>query len=267
MLWLQKLLVAAVSPLSVAILLYLIGIVLFVLNKGRKAALTAFVVGFLIIVLPGYGIFNGKLKQIEKKYKPLTNIQSILESPNGSAQYVVVLGSGHVSNPQFPATSQINADSLFRLVEGIRLYRAIPGAELFLSGGPGFDTTPNAEIMASVAEQMGIQPKDIVIENTPTNTEEEAKLVKRKIGNSPFILVTSSMHMPRAISIFQQHGMNPVPAPTDFIFKRTTAFSPRDLFPSCNNIAMSERLLYEYLGKLWLRLKTSITGKDKENSV
>ncbi len=194
MLWLQKLLVAIVSPLSIAIILYLIGIVLLAFKRGRKTALTVFVVGFLIIVLPGYGIFNGKLKQIENKYKPLTNIQGVLESPNEAPQYVVVLGSGHVSNPRFPATSQINADSLFRLVEGIRLYRAIPGAKLFLSGGPGFDITPNAEIMAAVAGQVGIPSKDIIIENTPTNTEEEAKLVKRRIKHAPFIQVTSSIH-------------------------------------------------------------------------
>ena len=258
-LWLQNLLVAIVSPLSVAIALYLFGILLFVLKKGRKTALTAFVIGFLLIVLPGYGAFNGKLKQIENKYKPLTNIQGVLESPNKVPQYVVVLGSGHVSNPRLPATSQINADSLFRLVEGIRLYRAIPWAKLFLSGGPGFDTIPNAEIMASVAEQMGIPSKDIIIENTPKNTKEEAELVKSRIKHAPFILVTSSTHMPRAIKIFQEHDMKPVPAPTDFIFKRTTALNPRDLFPSCSNIALSERLIYEYLGKLWLRLKPIVS--------
>ncbi len=257
MLWLQKLLVASVSPLSIAMLLYLIGIVLFIINKRRKTALTVFVLGFLIIVLSGYGVFNGKLKQIESRYEPLKNIQDVLESQTKHPKYIVVLGSGHVSDPRLPATSQINADSLFRLVEGIRLYRAIPGAKLLLSGGPGFDTTPNAEIMATVAGQVGIPSKDIIIENTPTNTEEEAKLVKRRIKHAPFVLVTSSIHMPRAINIFEQHDMDPLPAPTDFIFKGSTRFSSKDLYPSCNNIGLTERLLYENLGKLWLRLKTS----------
>ncbi len=216
-------------------------------------------------MLSGYGVFNEKLKQIESRYEPLKNIQTVLKSQKKPPKYVVVLGSGHVSDPRLPATSQINADSLYRLVEGIRLYRAITGTKLYLSGGPGFDTTPNAEVMASVAGQVGIPSKDIIIENAPVNTEEEAKLVKRRIKNSPFILVTSSAHMPRAMKIFQEHDMNPVPAPTDFIFKRTTRFRPRDLFPSYNNIALTERLLYEYLGKLWLRLKTSNILKDTEN--
>lgn len=260
-LWLQKLLVAIVSPLSIALLLYLIGIVFFIINRRRKIALTAFVLGFLIIVLSGYGVFNEKLKQIESRYEPLKNIQAVLKSQKKPLKYVVVLGSGHVSDPRLPATSQINGDSLFRLVEGIRLYRAIPGAKLFLSGGPGFDTTPNAEIMATVVEQMGIPPEDIIIENTPANTEEEAKLVKRRIKHAPFILVTSSVHMPRAINIFQQHDMNPVPAPTDFIFKGSTRFSPKDLYPSSNNIVLTERLLYEYLGKFWFRLKPLVSER------
>ncbi len=242
-------------------LLYLIGIILFIINRRRKTALTAFVLGFLIIVLSGYGLFTGKLKQIESRYEPLKNIQAVLESQKKYPKYIVVLGSGHVSNPRLPATSQINADSLFRLVEGIRLYRAIPNTKLYLSGGPGFDTIPNAEIMASVAEQMGIPLKDIIIENKPASTEEEAKLVKRRIKHVPFILVTSSVHMPRAINIFQQHDMNPVPAPTDFIYKGSTRFRPKDLFPSSNNIALTERLLYEYLGKLWLRFKPLVSER------
>jgi len=257
-LWFQKLLVAIVSPLTVAIVLSFIGIVLLVSKRGRKTVLLVFVVGFLFLVLPGYGIFNGKLKQTENKYKPLTNIQAILESTKGTTRYVVVLGSGHVSDSHLPATSQINGDSLFRLVEGIRVYRNIPGSRLILSGGPGFDTVPNARIMATVASEIGVPEKDMILETSPKNTEEEAIAVREHVGSAPVILVTSALHMPRAINIFRSHGMDPMPAPTDFIFKSKNRFDPKDLFPSTRNIALSEKMIYEYLGATWHRIKRVI---------
>jgi len=254
-LWFKKLLVAIVSPISVATILYLIGTGLLAFKRGRKTALTVFVTGFLLIVLPGYGILNGKLKQTENKYKPLTNIQAILESAKGTTRYVVVLGSGHVSDPRLPVTSQINGDSLSRLVEGIRIYRNLPGSKLILSGGPGFDEVPNAQIMAAVATEIGVPGTDMILETSPKNTEEEAIAVRKHVGSAPVILVTSALHMPRAINIFRSHGMDPMPAPTDFIFKSKTRFSPKDLFPSTRNIALSDKMIYEYLGSAWHRIK------------
>ena len=45
-----------------------------------------------------------------------------------SPKWIVVLGGGHVSDPSLPANSQINPAALARVVEGVRLYKAIPGA-------------------------------------------------------------------------------------------------------------------------------------------
>ncbi len=59
----------------------------------------------------------------------------------------MVLGGGHASAPDLPANSQVNGATLGRLVEGVRLHRAIPGSKLLLSGGAVFDPVPEAEIM------------------------------------------------------------------------------------------------------------------------
>ena len=37
-------------------------------------------------------------------------------------KWVVVLGGGHASNPEFPANAQIENSSLACLVEGIRIH-------------------------------------------------------------------------------------------------------------------------------------------------
>ncbi len=249
MLLLKQFTLAVLSPLTVATGLFLIGFFLVLLNK-QKRGLTALFLGLMVICLSGYGVLNGRLREVEKRFPPLTDPSVLSQNP---VSHVVVLGSGHVSDPQLPVTAQINADSLARLVEGIRLQRRLPGSNLILSGGPGFDRIPNAEIMASVASEMGVPLQEMVIEASPRNTEEEAGVIRPRVGSMPFFLVTSAAHMPRAVEIFRAHGTSPVPAPTDFIFKTKNRFDPKDLFPSARNIALTEKAIYESMASAWHR--------------
>ena len=80
-----------------------------------------------------------------------------------SPKWIVVLGGGHVSDPRLPANSQISAAALGRVVEGVRLYKAIPGSKLLLSGGAVFDPVPEAEVMAQIAGLLGVKPQDISV--------------------------------------------------------------------------------------------------------
>jgi len=57
--------------------------------------------------------------------------------------------------------------------------------------------------------------------------------------------------------------MIPIPAPTDLIFKSAARFDPKNFFPSSRNIALSERIIYEYLGNAWRRLKNIFTDTEK----
>lgn len=40
----------------------------------------------------------------------------------------------------------------------------------------------------------------------PKDTEEEAAAVKQAIGDAPFLLVTSTSHLPRAMIFFSRKG-------------------------------------------------------------
>ena len=87
-----------------------------------------------------------------------------------------MLGGGHVSDPRLPANSQISAAALGRVVEGVRLYKAIPGSKLLLSGGGVFDPVPEAEVMAQIAVLLGVKPQDIRLEATPGTPRRKPKL-------------------------------------------------------------------------------------------
>ena len=45
-------------------------------------------------------------------------------------------------------------------MEGIRLFRMLPGSKLVLSGGRAFDPVPNAKIMADVAMAMEVDKEE-----------------------------------------------------------------------------------------------------------
>jgi len=125
-------------------------------------------------------------------------------------KWVVVLGGGQNNHPQLPVTNQISPESLVRLTEAVRIYRAIPGSKIILSGDAIFNRVTEAETLSKTAVIMNINPRDLVLEDKSTDTEEEARYIQKIIGKDPFILVTSAFHMPRSMALFQKQGLSPI---------------------------------------------------------
>jgi hypothetical protein len=49
--------------------------------------------------------------------------------------------------------------------------------------------------------------------------------------------------------------MHPIPAPTDFILKERPYAAIHTMLPSCGNLEISKRVIYEWLGEVWGRIK------------
>jgi uncharacterized SAM-binding protein YcdF (DUF218 family) len=247
-----------IEPLPVSLALLIVGLGLLIVNR-RKASMVCSGLGIGILLVLGYGVFTKQaLFSLERSYAPLI-VEKIAPKIRGQIRYVVVLGSGHVSDPALPKTAQIDGSSLYRLVEGIRLYRLLPRSKLIISGGVIPDPVTNARVVSDVARQIGIPIQDTIVEERPSDTIEEARLLRGLLGNAPFVLVTSAAHMKRAVRIFQDFGMWPVPAPTDFIVKNRPAGSIESGLPNCGNLWISQRVIYEWLGELWAGME-KITG-------
>jgi uncharacterized SAM-binding protein YcdF (DUF218 family) len=184
------------------------------------------------------------LNPLERKYPS--------REPEISAKFVVVLGGGYISNPQLPVSSQLNPFSLSRLTEGIRLYRRHPGAKIVFTG---YGCSAG---MADAASSVGVRDEDIIIEAESRDTKDEAKNVKPIVRESPFILVTSASHMPRAMAMFKKQGMNPAPFPVGHLIRGEHEIQPDMLFPSAFTLYRSERAVYEYLGLIWAKLRGQI---------
>jgi uncharacterized SAM-binding protein YcdF (DUF218 family) len=161
---------------------------------------------------------------------------------------IVVLGSGYEPHDHIPVTGALDADGLARIVEGVRLARGRPDTQLLVSGGalPGF--TPIALGYARLATDLGIDPAAIVVMDRPIDTEQEAREVAARLGQTPFVLVTSAYHMPRAMRLMRRAGTNPIPAPTGQLLKGQHGAERFGLIPGARGLRKTETALHEYLG-------------------
>ena len=175
-----------------------------------------------------------------------------------SIRWIVVLGGGLASDPRLPANSQISAATLARLVEGVRLYKTLPGSKLLLSGGRVFNPVPEAEPMARVAVLLGVKPQDIRLESDSLDTAQQAKDIAKMIGQGKLILVTSAAHMPRALALFKKQGLEPIPAPTNYQALESQQLCPGDFLPRADSLEKETSAVHEYLGLAWAWLRGEV---------
>lgn len=263
---LKKIISHFLFPVSLILEFSLAGLFLLWFTGKQRAGKILVSIGVIFMLLLSYGAISDLLlRPIETQYEPYNSRSSDESADKGIApedrspiKFIVVLGSGHISDPKLPITSQIDEEALVRLIEGIRIYRKLRGSKLILSGGVLFDPVSNAEIMARVAQEIGINKSDIILESQSKDTQDEARLIKPIVHNDRFVLVTSASHMTRSIAMFRNLGMNPVPASTGHMVKDKQGLSPYSFFPGARSIYKAEMAFYEYLGLAWAKLRGQI---------
>ena len=208
---LKALLEAFSSPVGLISIFFVSGILVRILRPHSR-------IGYRL-VWSGVGLYLVFLMT------PLAEILYVnLERPfpsmphrDASVRTIVVLSAYGEGSPFLPVTHKLDVETISRMVEGIRLYRDHPGARLIVSGGSlGEEYDPVAILMAEFAKVMGVPNQDIVVEGQSTTTYENLLEVKKIIGSEPFILVTSSGELRRAVAVARKMEMKPLPAPANF---------------------------------------------------
>ncbi len=83
----------------------------------------------------------------------------------------------------------------------------------------------------------------------------ETKRILDTRGLSTILLVTSALHMRRALVTFQAAGVNTIPAPTDFEVVEREVRTVLDWLPYAGALEGTTRALKEYLGFVVYRLR------------
>jgi len=167
-------------------------------------------------------------------------------------RYIVVLSASWVTGDLSPADRQGN--TIFRVLEGVRLWKNLPESKLVLSGGSMPGRASQAEAMIAFPVELGVPREALVVDTGAWDTEDEARIFGKIVGKQPFGLVTSAWHMPRAIRFFQSRGLNPVACPCEFRTNVPPVWYSW-FWPSADSLLMSTQAIHEYIGRVWQSLK------------
>lgn len=232
-------------PFPIFLILVAIGFYFWQRGDDRRAKKT-FLFSLLWISLLSYSPFSALLLM------PLESAYSKVELTGTLPKYIHVLGCGHTTNSHIPLSSEIGLVSLARLNEGVSLYKTYPNMKIIFSGYGADDPVSNARKNSQMAVKLGVNPADIILLESPKDTNEEAAAAKNIVKDQPLILVTSASHMVRASALFRKIGIKVIPAPTDFQIKGSDSLWQ---FPSAGGLGRSEAAFHEYLGLAWGRVK------------
>jgi uncharacterized SAM-binding protein YcdF (DUF218 family) len=227
-------------------------LVLILLIIYRKKASLVYVITSMImgwtITTPAFSSFI--MSGLETRFSPF----SAADSPTADA--IAVLGGSlktRLSSEQEVALS----DSSNRILNASRLYRYKKAPVVIAAGGAEINE-PEAYAMRDLMVEWGVPATAILIETKSLNTYENAVNVKpilksHNINN--VLLVTSAIHMPRALATFRSVGINAIPSPTDYkTLDRNNGYLTTFL-PDIEAFHGTLRALNEYLGILAYRLR------------
>lgn len=96
---------------------------------------------------------------------------------------------------------------------------------------------------------------NIEIESEVRDTFDEIQMIKRLAGDDSVALVTSAWHMPRAMGIAQQTGLNAIAAPTDYLSPLEDTPAIYWLQFGAEGLGQSSRACREALGLIWTKLR------------
>lgn len=176
-----------------------------------------------------------------------------------AADAIVVLGGGGVTPEAEPRLGPDLGDAVDRVWFGARLYRAGKAPLVITTGARPFaDTGPTAaQAQAAVLGELGVPADAIVTAGDSTSTYTDALEVDAILderGLDRILLVTSALHMPRALKTFQAAGIATFPAPTDHEVTDADARGEYAWLPSAHAFWATSRAVHEYVGIAFYRL-------------
>jgi len=161
---------------------------------------------------------------------------------------IVVLSGGFdrppISDQDFSAAS---GETLHRLFAGVDLWRRTPGAALVVAGGGEYSVSQGA-LLAQLAIRLGVPAEAIRSERDSQTTWQNARNIA---AMSPRVsrriwLVSSSLHLPRALEAFRAFGFRPCAWSSGSIYLPPEGIGY--LVPQDSSLNKTEAALHELVG-------------------
>ena len=249
MLYFDKIASQLIYPLGLSLSLTLLALMLFALRRRRQGLIC---IGTALCWL---GLWSLPVVSDTLRLSLETQFENRPVADLPTADAIVVLGGGISSVPPdwpYPNLSE-GAD---RVWHAARLYHAGKAPRMIISGGslPWLGKRiSEAEATRQFLVDLGVPEDALMLEDRSCSTRENALYTAELLqehGLDRVLLVTSALHMPRALATFRNAGVNAVPAPADFEVIPEPTHILRWL-PDAEALSESTRAIKEYLG-LWV---------------
>jgi len=258
--FLSKLLPLFVYPLGSACLLLLFALAAKNNPRARAGLITAALVILWLSSTTGFSHLLAR--SLEWRYPTPDEIPA--------ADVIVVLGGGTEPATAPRPSVEVNGAG-DRVLYAASLYKEGKAAHILLSGGNiswlNEGATTPAEDMASILTAIGIPEEALWLETSSQNTYENALYSKEILAENEIeriLLVTSAMHMPRSVAVFEKLGIEVIPIPVDFSI--TEEESPQDrsdniqskiinVIPRASGLSLTTNAMKEYIGYLIYKLQ------------
>ena len=240
------------SPLALAFACLGFALLLYWLRRPRHGLFVGLVgfIGLWAISTPL--VAHALAHQLECRFPAL----SAEQVPKADA--IVVLG-GALSGASPPERPTFDLGSAAdRVWFTATLYRAGKAPWVLVSGGnqPGIKGMQvEADAIRSMLMTLGVPDSAIHLDGVSRNTSENAREslgLIQAVGAKRVLLVTSAMHMPRALKTFQialrDAGVVVLPASTDVEGLPDSLHPLGSWLPDADALALSSRALKEYIG-------------------
>ena len=141
-----------------------------------------------------------------------------------------------------------------RVLEAARIFQILDRPWIVSSGGPpsGYDMIPESETMKQALVELGVPADRIVLESSSRVTRDEAVLsarMLRELGITSCIVVTSDLHMRRALASFRHEGLRAAPAVARDPLDSQRAWL--SWMPTHQGMEYSQEVVHEYVGRAW----------------
>jgi uncharacterized SAM-binding protein YcdF (DUF218 family) len=174
-----------------------------------------------------------------------------------------VLGAGAVTVGHGSlAIHYLSGRSVVNAIEAARLYRLLGGVPVIASGGivnPRTLERAEGDLLADALVSLGVPRARIVVDRDSINTYEQSVRVAALLPGPRFVLITTPIHLRRAVALFEARGFHPVPAPSSAATPEETDASR---LPNLSSLQQSEFALYEYLAVANARARGWLARRD-----
>lgn len=247
------------SPLGFGLLIALAATLLWRRLPRSLRALAVVVESIVIVSMCPVGA-NALVWQIESRVPPAETCAA----PQPTT--IVVLSAGVERAPNNPEDlAALASASIHRTLAGVALWRRTPQATLVLSGGGPFDVSESA-VLQHFAEQLGVPAASIRIDERSQTTWENAERLRALEPPLPrrIWLVSSALHLPRALIAFRANGFDACP----FVSERRY-LPPGGIgyyLPQSSALYKTEGALHELAGLLYYRWRAAGTDRSSSSS-